>query len=405
MRFSVRPNVTALALLLAGGAGTLAVAYILSDLGIHAPWMERFRLQWFESSNSLADRAYREFLSGRRSQGLELFRLALRRDPASPYRWCDYGEMLLLAGDKDGARRAIQRGLELGPHVAAIRMRAVNFAYRTEESAGALEQGCRLLAITEAYDDAVFQVWNRMELPAVAVLRSGIPDRRAAQSYLRRLMGEESVADARQAWDWLLARSYLDGELADEYARFLLGRREFSAASEAWAAYWRGREPDYPHRNAVFNGGFEWEPAGKSFDWRIDQAAGVRIDRHGALAAAGRYSLRIRFDGTENIAFGHVSQQVVVDGGRWRFEASVRTEDLTTREGIGFRILNPEAPGRLDLRTEALTGTHDWVNVTAAFTVPAAQLIEIRIVRNPSSRFDNKIRGTVWVDAVALRQN
>src|SRR5207253_412137 len=111
--------------------------------------------------------------------------LALRRDPASPYRWCDYAEALLQVGDGVGASRAIQRGVELGPQIASIRMRAVDFAYRTGDTTSAMKQGRILLDITGTYNDDVFRVWERLEVAADTALQSSVPNRRAGQSYLR----------------------------------------------------------------------------------------------------------------------------------------------------------------------------------------------------------------------------
>jgi hypothetical protein len=402
-RFSIRPGVRVLALALAAVAGALVLAGILYDSGIHPGWLERFHSEWIISSDGLAEQAYRQFLSGKRSEGLALFELALRRDPASPYRWCDYGEALLQVGNRAGASRAIQRGVELGPQIASIRMRAVNFAYRTGDATSAMKQGRILLDITGSYDADVFRVWDRLELSADVALRSSIPNRRTGQSYLRHLMATGNAGGARQTWIWLLARSFIDDKLADEYVAFLLRQRDYRAAAAAWTAYIAGRDPGYPDQNAIFNGSFEREPAGTAFDWYLGSASGVRIERDSSVAAAGRFSLRLGFDGTENIAFAHVYQRAVVDARHWMFQARIRTDGITTDEGIRFHIFDAEAPQRLDVRTGALSGTQDWTSITANFIVtPVTHLIEIRTERNPSLKLDSKIHGTAWVDAVVL---
>jgi hypothetical protein len=81
----------------------------------------------------------------------------------------------------------------------------------------------------------------------------------------------------------------------------------------------------------------------------------------------------------------------------------VRTERLTTDEGIGFRILDPTAASRLDVKTERVTGTSDWRKIDQVFEVrPQTRLIQIQVVRQPSLKFDNNISGTVWIDTVQL---
>jgi hypothetical protein len=299
----------------------------------------------------------------------------------------------------------MRRGLALGPYIAPIQMRTVNFGYRTGDRAWTLEQSRTLLAIAPDYDEAVFRAWDLMEFTIGDALL-GIPSRRAAQSYLRHLLAGASSAGVQQAWDWLSSRGYIDDALADQYTGFLLRAHEYAAAKAAWIAYSGGRDPDYPRRNVVFNGGFELEPAGTTFDWCIGSTPGVQIERDSSVAIAGRYSLRLSFDGTQDIALVQPWQHAAVDPRPWIFGARIRTEGITTNEGIRFRIFDPEAPARLDISTEGLTGTHDWTSITARFVVrPGTHLVEIRVVRNPSWILDSKINGTAWIDSVALRSH
>jgi hypothetical protein len=388
---------------LAAVAGGLALAGILFEAGVRPPWLDRFNLEWRLGSDELASAAYRRLAEGNPRESLRLFELALRRDPASPYRWCDYSEALLAAGDRERAARAMLRGVELGPAVAPILMRAVNFARRVGDGAGALRDGRRLLAIAPDYDDAVFTAWDRMGLPAGAELASGLPDRRSAQSYLRHRVERPDLAQASEAWTWLRSKGYVDDRLADEYAGALLKRHEYAAAWQAWTSCAGAREPGYPGRNAIFNPGFEREPAGAVFDWRIEPSPGVAAARDSSTAAEGHASLRIGFDHTVNLGDCGVSQRVVLAPGAYRFEARMKTEAITTDEGLGFRLFDPENPARLDARTARLTATHDWTALWADFEVRAStRVIEIRVARTPSLRFDDKLGGTAWIDGLVL---
>jgi tetratricopeptide (TPR) repeat protein len=394
-----------LALPLALAAGTLALGGVLYEAGLRPPWLERWRLEWMTPSDRLAERAYRAFLAGQTQQGLARFEDAVNRNPSSPYRWCDYGEALLAAGNGAQAAKAMRRGLELGPYVAPILMREVNFAFRTGDRKSALQSGRRLLAMVESYDETVFAAWRHMEVPAAELVESGLPDGRSAQSYLRILMATGSLDDAATAWAWIERRGYASDPLADEYAGLLVRSGQPETAFDAWRSYAGAREPGYPGANAVFNGSFEREPAGRVFDWRIDAAEGFSAERDSTVAATGRYSLRLSFAGTRNLQFQHVSQRVCVRPGVWRFEARLKTEGITSDEGIGFRIVDPEIPARLDIRTERLTGTHNWATIPVVFTTrPDTRLVEIQVVRNRSLKFDNKLGGVAWIDDVSLRR-
>jgi hypothetical protein len=393
------------AAVIAAAAGTLALGGVLYEVGVRPAWLERWHQRWMVSSDSMADRAYQVFLTGQREEGLALFRLALERDPASPYRWCDYGEALLANGETEQSRHAVQRGVELGPWEGAIRMRAVNFAYRTGNTAEALEQGKQLLKMTSVYDDAVFEVWRHMEVAPDEAMDRGIPDARSAQGYLRHAIGYDAGAAAAKAWAWLLAKNAIDDKLADDYAGFLVRRRAYDEASAAWRDSTGAKERGYPEGNAVFNGGFEREPAGTIFDWRMEPVEGARIERDGQVAAEGRYSLRVEFVGTENLAFGGVSQRIVVSEGTWHFEARMRTDGVTTAEGARIRIRDAEAAERLEVATQNLTGTHEWTKVAADFRVSkGTHIVELRVVRDRTWKFDSKVRGSVWVDGVVLQR-
>lgn len=385
-------------------AGAVALAGVLHGSGVRAGWLERFHLHWAISSEGLAERAYERLLSGDQGRALELFELAVQRDPASPYRWCDWGEARLAAGDEAGARECMARGLERGPYIGPILARAVNFAYRTREQDEALEYGKRLLAITGAYDEAIFAVWRGLECGIGRAVRQGIPDARAAGAYLRHLMRRGAVEEAGAAWGRMAERGWADDGLADEYAGFLLRAGHVGEAVRAWAAHMAKREPGYPEENAVFNGSFEREPAGRVLDWRIDAVAGARVERDADAATEGRWSLRVSFDGTKNLAYGHVSQRAAVRPGWWVLEAWVRVEGITTDEGVGLRVIDVAAPRRLDARTETVTGTHGWRALRARFAVGSGtSAVQVAVVRNPSLKFDNRLGGTVWIDAVSLR--
>jgi hypothetical protein len=130
---------------------------------------------------------------------------------------------------------------------------------------------------------------------------------------------------------------------------------------------------------------------------------GVEVSRDSVERFSGKYALRVRFEGKANVSYAHTAQTAWVTAGKYRFEARIRTEGITTNKGLRFRIFDAEAPTRLDLVTEELVGTHDWRRVERVFTVAAeTNLVTIQLMREPSLKFDSKIKGTGWVDAVSL---
>jgi hypothetical protein len=153
--------------------------------------------------------------------------------------------------------------------------------------------------------------------------------------------------------------------------------------------------------NLIFNGGFELESLQSVLDWRFSEPYGVHIRRDSTIAFSGSSSLEIVFDGESNIDFNSVAHDTMAHPGRYHFKAWVRTSELTTDQGIGFRLV--DSLGHINFQTMRLTGTHDWTPVVLDFTLPSpVRLLRIEVVRQPSWKFDNKIKGKVWIDDVSL---
>lgn len=123
-----------------------------------------------------------------------------------------------------------------------------------------------------------------------------------------------------------------------------------------------------------------------------------------AVAHSGTRSLRVEFDGTENVDFGHVFQYIpVARDTRYHFSAFVQTQAITTDRGIGFEILDVNHPEQVQVATAELKGTNDWAVLETDFhTGPQTDAVKITLRRVPSWKFDNKLSGTVWIDDVEL---
>jgi O-antigen ligase len=332
----------------------------------------------------------------------ELFK-ALRRDPNSPARWCDTGEAMLRAGRDADADYCFSRALALGPHIPPVLMRSADFYYAAHQTGVAMRQMSRVLADTDTYDDLIFGWYAQKRLPVGEVLAHGLPPgQRAAESYMRDLIAGGRPG-TKEAWNWITAHGLAGSRLAREYVGHLFDKREYEAAARAWSEYPGAREYGYPESNWVFNGDFESEPSDTPFDWRIAARDGVEaaVDAH--VAHTGSHSIRIHFEGKENLDYGGVGTVAFVKPGRYRFEAYVRTQEITTDKGVGLHFYDRESGSRLDLRTEEMTGTHDWTRIERIIVVPReTQLLVIEVSRQHSMKFDNQIAGTFWIDSVKL---
>jgi O-antigen ligase len=334
----------------------------------------------------------------------ELFK-PLRRNTASPHRWCNLGEAMLSRGRIEEARYCISTALALGPYVPAVVLRAANFYYTIHDPRSALEKSSRILDKTDAFDDLIFQSYRAQQLPLDEILHQGLPPgSRAARAYLRYQMGIYNQAAAATVWNWDIAHGSVNDPLARDYVNFLFYYRQYEPAADAWASYLGNRRNGYLDTDWAFNGDFEMEPLDIPFDWHLEKLGeDVEVARDSNVAHTGSHSLRIQFGGNTNVNYSHTSQTAFVIPGRYRFEAFVRTRELTTDQGIGFHIFDAEQPHRVEVKTEQLVGTHDWKNIEAVVDVPSpTRLLVIQIIREPSWKFDSLIKGTAWIDSVRL---
>ena len=328
----------------------------------------------------------------------------LRRDPASPHRWADLAESLMVASQVDLARYCFARAVDLGPNIPPVLWRAAVFYASQGETRKALQNSSRLLRKSTLDDRAVFDWYTDRSLPFEEILQYGIPpDPRSTRAYVRYLIGSGNISGSVRAWNLALARRFADDELARDFLNFLMQHKAYEQAAGSWAAYLGPRRNGYRESNWLFNGDFEIPASISPFDWQIEPHPEVDVLRDEEVAHSGSRSLRIHFRGGWNLNYANIRQITVVPPGWYRFEAYVRTEDLTTDQGIGFRIFDAENASRLDVRTEQLKGTHEWTRIERKFLVPQeAGLLQVEVVRPQSGRIDNQIRGTAWIDSVKL---
>jgi tetratricopeptide (TPR) repeat protein len=329
---------------------------------------------------------------------------AVRRDPADPRRWCDLGDALGSEGDAEKARYCYARALALGPKIPALLARAASFEFALKDNRKALQLMARVLALDSGYQDAALTDYEQRKISTEQTLRYGIPqDAKTLSDYLRRMIYQNRLSDAAETWAWITSRGYADDKLANEYVEMLASNQKFGDAEDVWARYAYTRDTSYPETNRVFNGSFESDPTGSRFDWTIEAVQGAAADFDAAVHYSGARSLRIRFDGTQNVGDIGIRETVFLKPGWYRFQAYVRTQDVTTDEGVAFKVINSEPPYRINFTTQNAVGTNDWKLVEETFqVVPGAGLLQVGLVRKPSLRFDNLIRGTVWIDAVAI---
>jgi tetratricopeptide (TPR) repeat protein len=343
------------------------------------------------STDAVAKAAEAAMYSQDRALPVTLYREALRLDDASPYRWADLAEALAADGRVRDAGQCFDRALTLAPSVPQIWVRHANFCFLHEQPERALDSAVRVLDCVPDYDSVLFHDFDEM-LPKPETIAAALGGRpRPLRSWLSHLIEVNNPVAARIAWKQILDGHFGEPAIASAYTEYLIRTQAWSDATAAWSTWLGPRRGDYPDRNLLFNGRFERAPSGGPLDWRIgeDSEFFETVRENGVV--------RIHFEGKANVDYNQLSQVAVLPAaGRYRLKASVKSNEITTNEGPRLAITD------MDLETDPITGTHDWMPLTLDIQTTRARSIHVAVVRRPSRKFDNKTAGTFWITDVSL---
>jgi hypothetical protein len=227
------------------------------------------------------------------------------------------------------------------------------------------------------------------------------------RQYLFHLYEANDKESVKKAW----AKRFSFGYQADRgetlrHIEFLISQGELDEAFQVWKARFREEGLPAPHEsNLITNGGFEKEKIlGGGFDWRIEKVTGAEVSFDPSMAFEGKRSLKIMFNGRENVDFRHISQFLPLKSNtEYVLRANVRTQALTTKSGMKIEVIG--VGQAFHAASETLTGDNEWRELTVAFRTPAqSQGGLLRIRRERTDKFDRFISGTAWIDQVRLTE-
>ena len=217
-------------------------------------------------------------------------------------------------------------------------------------------------------------------------------------SYLEWLMRWGRSEDAWIVWKKIVERGVQDEDTRLKYIHFLVNLKQIERADQVR----KGSKEDV---EGMTNAGFENEITNRGFDWRYtpDQKGKWTIRRSMTSAVNGTYCLTIRFEGKENISFGHLYQIVpVIPETQYLLTYKWRSRDLTTDQGPFVDIHGYDCDG-IYAKGPMMLDTHGWQKQDIEFAVPkGCHAVVVRLNRRPSKRFDSKIAGRLWLDDFTL---
>jgi hypothetical protein len=344
------------------------------------------------------------------NEQVKLYERATSLSPKNAQFWADLGVAYDWAGDQKDALRALERARELFPNSPEINWRLANFYFRTGNTPEGLAALRKVLRGGGVARQHVFALAESATRDKKAILDQMVPpEEPILLEYLNFQANAGDITGAEQVWSRLLALKLpFDAREAFFYLDALIQKRDTQRLATAWASL----SERFPEKigslivlpNLVANGGFESDILNGGLDWRVVPTEGASVNVDLQEPFEGKRSLRIQYDGTRNLDYGHLFQYVLVrPGTRYRFSGYMRTNAITTDSGPRFQVFDAYDATKEFVATENTVGSTGWTERRLEFKTPAdTSLLIIRIARAPSSKFDNQVGGTVWIDRVQL---
>lgn len=343
-------------------------------------------------------------------QAILFYRRATEIDPRSAEYWTALADTYELVGDVEAAEQAYEKAVHSYPISPAVAWAHGNFHLRRGELAVAFREFRRALSVDPSLARSAFRLCWGATADTELILREAIPaDPPLLLTALNYLISLNRLPAAERVWLRLVDLGQrLPLQQTFRYVDALIRAGRTEAAQTAWREALQLGAPTrlvLGQGPAITNGDFEQDLVNGGLGWRYRPAPGATMAYDSAVQHTGSRSLRLTFDGTQDLDFQHLWQYVPVEPGmRYQFEAFLKTEDLSTRSGVRFRIFDPAQPSVLDILTEGLTGTQDWTRQEAEFSPrPSTHLVIIALRRSRTRQLYDRLEGRVWVDGVSLR--
>jgi len=328
------------------------------------------------SVEALLDLAIAYDGEGETVRAREAFLAAQRVYPLSADVCWSYGNFLLRQGEQDAAFREIRKTVELEPQRA-----------------------------DEAFSRAL-----RAQPDANILLDKAVPSATAAYlPILQSLSRTGDLNNAQLVWDRLIAlHQRVPMSQMIYFISELVRQLRIADAARAWTeavSIMQNPPPPDPAGSLLWDGGFESGYAGEGFSWHfVSETNDVQISFDRSERHAGEQSLRILFKGHRNLSFENVCHNITPEAGKqYLLSAWVRTESLTSSQGVRLQI-SILANGKNEaVATEEVHGTQPWKQIQLYWLAPPGGIYgSVCVKRFMSDMPESDIQGAAWIDDVSL---
>jgi Tetratricopeptide repeat len=335
---------------------------------------------------------------------------AVSLDPFSAEALLDVANAYEGEGDAAKARAAFAAAEKVYPLSAEVLWSYGNFLLRQGQRDQAFERIRKAVELDPKRGAEAFSRAIRFEPDADLVLDRALPS--SAATYVPILYGLSDAGDletAQLVWGRLVALGSKVplGQVAYLFDALIRANRPADAA-RLWpqaVAIMENPPPPDPPGSLLWDGGFESGFSQGGFSWRFAPVSrDVQISFDRAQKRSGERSLRILFNGRENIDFEDACHAFVPEpGASYELSGWVRTQSLTSSEGVRLRIFAYSRAGKTIADTDEAHGTLPWTELRLRWTAPAdSGFGRVCVKRNMSDMPGSDIQGAAWFDDVTL---
>jgi tetratricopeptide (TPR) repeat protein len=345
--------------------GPRAIRAYLSALSLN-PWSAEI---WLDLAT-----AYE--LEGNLTAARDAFLHAKRDYPLSPEVSWRYGNFLLRQRELEPAFAEMRHAVETDPKRGA---EAFSRSLRVEPNIDKILD--RILPpigdvyvdviwdqITDGQTDIALKVWDRL-----VTIHPRLP-LRDVYPLMNTLRDNKRITDARRVWD---------------QAVVIAGMADLQG----------------PPGSVLWDGGFESGVTGVGYSWLFPEGLrNVQFSIDAQERHSGNHSLRLTFDGKSIVTSTDICHYVPVEPSTpYRFSAWVKTRAVTTDQGVRFQLRSLGTQDTSAAVTPDVHGSEPWTRVEIPWSSGNdVQELQVCLIRLLSDQIENKIKGTTWVDDVAL---
>ncbi len=340
----------------------------------------------------------------------ESYRKAIALNPDATEAWLDLATAYELDGKTEEARAAYLRAKKSYPISADVAWRYGNFLLRQGQQGQAYAELRRAIEADPKRAAAAFSRAYRANPDIDQILNEVLPPRPSAYvGMINEAVSEKQLAVAKVIWARLLTlHPLLEMRDFERLVTELLAGGEYDEARRVWdQGVTTVNLPPLleSHGSVVWDPSFESNVKGYSFAWQfkpIEQGVSIGFDK--AERHSGSQSLRLSFDGKHNPDLEAVCTLAVVHPATiYRFSGWIKTENVTTEYGVGFRLHSYGISGGSVMNTRQIYGDNPFTLIDQTWTTgPDIRRVVICVSREPSDNPEVRISGTAWVDDVNL---